>query len=138
MRTNRRTDASAAPIHGGSASQSLETALHINAKVRQALKIREIKSALISSGLMSLDEQAKALGLCRSTTWTVLTGKHKATGLSAATVNRMLSSPELPPLVRTKVVKYAVEKSAGYYGRTRRFSRLAAISRHDQEFAVSL
>jgi hypothetical protein len=47
-------------------------------KARQTSKIRELKSALIQSGFIVLDEQANALGLSRSTTWTILRGDHKA------------------------------------------------------------
>jgi hypothetical protein len=64
----------------------------------------------------ALDEQAHALGLCRSTTWTILRGHHKASGLSAMTINRILSTPELPPLVRVKLFEYVEEKRSGLYG----------------------
>ena len=56
------------------------------AKARQANKISEIRAALIDAGLLGLDEQARALGLHRSTTWAILTGTHKATGISAGIV----------------------------------------------------
>ena len=64
-----------------------------DAKWRQANKINEIKAALIDAGRAALDEQAKALGLRRSTTWAILTGTHKASGISAGIVIRMLSAP---------------------------------------------
>jgi hypothetical protein len=67
-------------------------------------------------GLITLDEQANALGLGRSTTWAILKGDHKASGLSAIIVNRMLSAPKLPPLVRTKILEYVREKTSGLYG----------------------
>jgi aspartokinase len=41
-------------------------------KTRQSSKIREIGEALISTGFVSLDSQAKILGLPRSTAWTIL------------------------------------------------------------------
>ena len=41
-------------------------------KARQRSKIREIGDALVTSGFSTLDEQAKVLGLCRSTVWTLL------------------------------------------------------------------
>jgi hypothetical protein len=95
-------------------------------KVRQASKIRELKSALIRSGLITLDQQANALGLSRSTTWTILRGNHKASGLSALIIDRVLSSPNLPSLVRTKILEYVREKTSGLYGhsdrRMRKFS----------------
>ena len=39
-----------------------------------------ISEALIASGYTSLDEQAEALGLRRSTTWTITKNKHKLVG----------------------------------------------------------
>ena len=49
-------------------------------KARQSSKIREIGNALITAGIVSLDAQAKALGLPRSTAWTILSAEHKGTG----------------------------------------------------------
>jgi DNA invertase Pin-like site-specific DNA recombinase len=66
------------------------------AKARQVTKIKELGPSLTASGLVTLDEQARALGLSRSTAWAVLKANHKASGLAAATISRMLSSPELP------------------------------------------
>ena len=40
-------------------------------KARQSSKIRELAEAVKSAGFLALDEQAKALGLSRSTAWTV-------------------------------------------------------------------
>ena len=51
-------------------------------KARQSIKIKEIKSALIESGYVTLDQQAKALGLARSTTWTIIKGSYKNSGFS--------------------------------------------------------
>ena len=96
------------------------------AKARQSIKIKELKVALTSAGLHTIDEQARALGLCRSTTWSVLKGNHKSSGLSPSTINRILHAPELPPSVRTKIVEYVEERSTGLYGHgtapMRRFS----------------
>ena len=85
-------------------------------KARQSAKIKEIGVALASLGFTGLDVQAKALGLSRSTTWTILHANHKSSGLSAKVINRMLAAPNLPALVRTKVLEYAEEKVAGRYG----------------------
>ena len=82
----------------------------------QAEKIREVGEALVSSGLVTLDEQAEALGLCRSTTWTILQANHKNSGLSANVINIMLDSPRLPPAVRAKILEYVEQKLAGRYG----------------------
>src|SRR6266498_2970458 len=81
-------------------------------KARQSSKIREIGDALVAMGLLTLDEQAKALGLGRSTAWTILQASHKGSGLSAAVVNQMLAAPQLPPLVRAVILEYVDEKTA--------------------------
>src|SRR5260370_42134039 len=67
------------------------------AKARQSKKIRELRLALQSAGLHSLDQHAGALGLCRSTAWKILQGDHKASGLSAVAAQRMLPAPNLSP-----------------------------------------
>jgi hypothetical protein len=104
-------------------------------KARQSSKIRELGDALLFAGFLSLDAQAKALGLPRSTTWTILKGSHKASGLSAVIINRMLAAPHLPRLARTKILEYIEEKTAGLYGgstaQRRRFAaRLSIKSGH--------
>jgi hypothetical protein len=86
---------------------------------RQSAKIRELKVALIRSGIFTLDGQAEVLGLCRSTAWTILKGNHKASGLSAATINQILAAPRLPPFVRVKILEYCEEKAAGRYGHSK-------------------
>jgi hypothetical protein len=88
-------------------------------KSRQASKIRELGQALVDAGFLTLDEQAKVLGLARSTTWTILRASHKGSGISAAIIKRMLLSPQLPPLARTKVLEYTSDKLAGVYGGSR-------------------
>ena len=87
-------------------------------KARQAAKISEIGEALMSVGLVTLDAQANALGLPRSTTWAILTAEHKGYGISAKIISRMLNSEQLPRLVRAKIMEYAQEKAAGLYGGT--------------------
>ena len=95
-------------------------------KTRQSRRIRELGDALVTGGYVTIDQQAKALGLGRSTAWTILKANHKASGLSAAVINRMLAAPRLPPLVRDKIFEYIDEKVAGSYGHSktqiRRFS----------------
>jgi hypothetical protein len=103
----------------------------VDMKSLQSDKIKEIGEALIASSLATLDRQATALGLSRSTTWTVLNARHKASGLSATVINQMLSAPRLPSLVRAKLFDYVEEKMAGSYGHSplqvRRFAaRLTA------------
>ena len=96
------------------------TAAVSEAKARQSSKIRELRLALRRAGLIGLDEQAQALGLPRSTTWKILKGGHKASGLSAMVISRMLSEPRLPPVVRTKILEYVREKADGLYGHGKR------------------
>jgi hypothetical protein len=85
-------------------------------KLRQTAKLQAVREALIEAGFHTLDAQAAALGLDRGTTWTILTGKHKTSGLRPATINRILASPNLPPNVRAVVLEYAEERRAGRYG----------------------
>ena len=92
-------------------------------KARQSAKISELKEALATAGIHTLDKQAKALGLNRSTTWTVLQANHKNSGLSAATIGRILAAPQLPPLVRGKILEYVEEKAAGMYGHSAKLRR---------------
>jgi len=65
-----------------------------------------ISKALIESGNSTLDAQARALGLSRSTAWTVIGAKHKAGRLSLKTTRRMLANPRLPAPVRAAVEAY--------------------------------
>jgi hypothetical protein len=85
-------------------------------KDRQSSKIKELSDALVAAGFCSLDRQANALGLSRSTTWTILKAKHKNYGLSGALVNRILQRPGLNRRVRVKIIEYIQEKAAGSYG----------------------
>ena len=85
-------------------------------KARQSLKIREFETALIKVGHTTLDQQARVLGLSRATTWTLLKGAHKSSGLTATIINRMLEAPYLPSLVQAKIIEYVQEKIAGAYG----------------------
>jgi len=85
-------------------------------KARQAKKISEIADALANVGYVTLDEQAKALGICRSTMWTLIKATHKTSGLSAHLIKRMLAAPQLPPPVREKINGYVCERLAGTFG----------------------
>jgi hypothetical protein len=85
-------------------------------KARQSAKLRELRQALMDAGFVRLDKQARVLELSRSTAWTVMSGSHKSSGLSAAIIKRMLNSPQLPPSARTVLLEYVEEKSAGIYG----------------------
>ena len=105
-------------------------------KARQSSKIRELVEAVKSAGFLTLDEQAKALGLSRSTVWTIRKAGHKASGLSALIINRMLAAPELPSLARTKVLEYVEEKAADLYGGTRTQRRKFAARLSIEKFPV--
>lgn len=78
---------------------------------KYATKIQHIADALIAEGCLTLDAQAKALGVRRSTAWTIMKTKHKLDRLSFKTTNCMLASPVLPPSVRTVVLRYITERS---------------------------
>jgi hypothetical protein len=73
--------------------------------------LQQISEALITSGYTSLDAQAKALGIHRSTAWTIIKARHKLGRLSSKTTSRILANPEAPPAVRTVIEKYLAEKS---------------------------
>ena len=44
----------------------------VTMKARQSSKIRELAEAVESAGFLTLDEQARALGVPRSTAWTIV------------------------------------------------------------------
>jgi hypothetical protein len=99
------------------AIQSGKTECLSELKARQAHKIAEIRKALVDAGIHSLDMEATALGLSRSTTWAMLHHQcHKASGISAVTIRRMLASPNLPPAARHAIEEYVYEKLLGAYG----------------------
>ena len=87
-----------------------------DAKGRQTSKIKELSDVLVAAGFSSLDAQANALGLSRSTTWHILSAKHKNYGLTGALVNRILQRPGLHRRIRAKLIEYVQEKAAGAYG----------------------
>jgi hypothetical protein len=120
-----------APINGGVAmgrDRFQFEAQHpaVAKQAEQQCKIAEIGQALALAGIQTLDKQAEALGLRRSTTWTILRAAHKNSGLSARIIKKMLVSPALPPTARARILEYAQEKASGQYGhkeaRRRRFS----------------
>ena len=98
--------------------------LKLEAKARQASKLAEIRKALIAVGCDTTAKQAAVIGVCRSTAWALL-NRDKRVGPSANVINRILSSPNLPPGARRKVEEYVEQKIIGRYGhsevRTRAF-----------------
>jgi len=71
----------------------------------RAVPIQAIADALVAAGYTSLDKQAKALGLCRSTTWTIMKMRHKLGRLNRQTAQRILENPDTPSSVRAIVQK---------------------------------
>ena len=67
---------------------------------RRKIPIQPIAEALIEAGYTSLDEQAKALGLSRSTAWTIAKTKHKLGRLNTKTTRCILANPETPVSIR--------------------------------------
>jgi hypothetical protein len=100
-------------------------------KLLQSAKLRQIAAALEADGFIGLDAQATALGLSRSTAWTILRGSHKHSGLTARTLNRMLEAPLLGERARVKILEYIAEKRAGYYGTSK-----LGLRRFDQRLAA--
>jgi hypothetical protein len=82
-----------------------------------SIELERISEALISSGYTSLDEQAKALGVSRSTAWTITKNKHKIGRLSARTINRILANPQTPANVRQVVQQYVAKRCAVTHGK---------------------
>ena len=89
--------------------------LQLKAKARQALKLAEIREALLAAGYRTTEEQAFVLRVSRSTAWALL-NRDKRAGPSSVVLKRILSSPNLPPVVRRKVNEFIREKIAGRYG----------------------
>jgi predicted DNA-binding transcriptional regulator AlpA len=81
------------------------------------IELRRISEALIADGCVTLDEQAKALGLGRSTVWNIIRNKHKLGRLSAKTINRILTNSETPPTVRAIVERYKSERSVAAHSK---------------------
>ena|SRR5438034_9619324 len=102
-------------------------------KARQSAKIRQLAEAAKLTGLYTLDELASALGIPRSTAWTIRNGGHKASGLSVSIIDRMLSAPKLPPSVRTTLLEYIAEKTSGLYGGKQRQRRLFCARLKDRK-----
>jgi hypothetical protein len=86
---------------------------------RQQAKIAELRHALVDCGCRTVLEQARALGLSRSSAWALLNAGHKCNGLSPHLIARVASSPKLPPKVRKIIEEYVHSKLAGAYGHPR-------------------
>ena len=58
-----------------------------------AIRLQDISEALIACGYTKLDKQAKALGVRRSTAWTIVNVKHKLGRLSSKTTSAFSQIP---------------------------------------------
>lgn len=92
-------------------STRLDTIRYINeVRRRRIATVEQIAEALVADGYTSLDCQAKALGINRSTAWTIVKTKHKSGCLHRKTTQRILENPDTPPSVRAVVQKYLAER----------------------------
>ena len=91
-------------------------------KEKQALKLAEIREALVTAGYNTTAKQAAVLGLGRSTAWWLLNHDKRA-GPSAKVIKRILLSPQIPKRVRRKVEQYVDEKVRGIYGHSEQRTR---------------
>jgi len=64
------------------------------------IPIQVIADSLRKAGYNSLDAQAKALGVNRSTAWTIMKTKHKLGHLNNKTVRSILANPDTPVSIR--------------------------------------
>ena len=89
--------------------------LQLKAKEKQALKLAEIREALVAAGYDSTTKQAAILGLSRSTACALL-NRDKRAGPSTKVIKRILSSPQVPKRARRKIEQYIEQKARGLYG----------------------
>ena len=75
----------------------------------RAIPVQAIAEALVAEGYTSLDKQAKALGLGRSTAWTIIKKKHKLGRLNAKTTQSILANPDTPASVRAVIQQYLAQ-----------------------------
>ena len=111
-------DLSGHPRNVGRSSLStrLETVGQIN-EIKSSLSqhrtipVQAIAEALVAEGYTSLDKQAKALGLGRTTAWTIIKKKHKLGRLNAKTTHSILANPDTPASVRAVIQQYVAQTS---------------------------
>jgi hypothetical protein len=95
-------------------STRFETVRYINKIVssrsqHRTIPVQAIAEALVAEGYTSLDKQAKALGLGRSTAWTIIKKKHKLGRLNAKTTHSILANPDTPASVRAVIRQYEAQ-----------------------------
>jgi hypothetical protein len=103
---------------GGSGDRRSRIDFRLEPKEKQALKLAEIREALVTAGYNTTAKQAAVLGVGRSTAWWLL-NRDKRAGPSAKVIERILLSPQLPKKVRLKVEQYVEDKTRGRYGHTK-------------------
>jgi hypothetical protein len=92
--------------HSSDAFRLFSAARARTQRARKFSKIRELAEAVKSAGFLALDEQAKALGLPRSTAWTIRRATHKASGLSPRRSCQRLPEPRSSNTSRKKLPDY--------------------------------
>jgi hypothetical protein len=105
-----------------SLSTRLETVRYINEikssrSRHRTIPVQAIAEALVAEGYTSLDKQAKALGLGRSTAWTIIKKKHKLGRLNAKTTHSILANPDTPASVRAVIQQYVAKDLVIEYAR---------------------
>jgi hypothetical protein len=103
---------------GGSGDRRSRIDFRLEAKEKQALKLTEIREALVTAGYDTTAKQAAVLGVGRSTAWWLLNHDKRA-GPSAKVIKRILLSPQVPKKVRLKVEQYVEDKIRGQYGHSK-------------------
>jgi len=103
---------------GGSGDRRSRIDFRLEPKEKQALKLAEIREALVTAGYNTTAKQAAVLGIGRSTAWGFL-NRDKRAGPSAKVIKRILLSPQIPKRVRRKVEQYVEEKVRGQYGHSK-------------------
>jgi hypothetical protein len=102
----------------GSGDRRSRIDFQLEAKHKQALKLAEIREALVTGGYDTVAKQAAVLGVGRSTAWWLLNHDKRA-GPSAKVIKRILLSRQIPQKVRLKVEQYVEEKVRGIYGHSK-------------------
>jgi len=121
-----RSESSNQSISAGLVDIGFEASMRSDKTPIYSIELGRISQALISSGYTSLDEQARALGVHRSTAWVIINNKHKLGRLSAKTIDRILGNPKTPLAVRMVVQQYVAKRSE-------RKLRLASSSKASNE-----
>ena len=103
---------------GGSGDHRSRIDFRLEPKEKQALKLAEIREALVTAGYNTTAKQAAVLGVGRSTAWWLL-NRDKRAGPSAKVIKRILVSPQVPKKVRLKVEQYVEDKIRGRFGHSK-------------------